>query len=283
MGNQMFQYALGRAMALRYDVPLKLDLTYLLDRTPRRNFVFRSYDLAVFNVKADIATSRDIPWRHRRYFGGRLGLLADSVRARLAAGKGRERNRGFDTSILTLGPNCYLAGYWQSPKYFSQYESQIREDFTLKSAIPPVVRAMKDEIEGTLALCVHVRRTDFVSNPHHHCVSPDYIYRGVEHLTRGLAGTHIYVFSDDLRWCEDTFTFQQPCQFVGNDLAGARAEWHLELMRSCKLFCISSSTFGWWAAWLCEYSDKRVVAPRQWSPNELGSAADLVPRDWMRL
>ena len=52
MGNQMFQYAFARALAERNGDFVVLDVAPLLDRTPRRNFVFRGYDLDIFNIDA---------------------------------------------------------------------------------------------------------------------------------------------------------------------------------------------------------------------------------------
>jgi len=60
MGNQMFQYAAARALSERHNTNLKLDLTFLLDRTPKKNFTFRDYKLYNFNIKEDFATSIDI-------------------------------------------------------------------------------------------------------------------------------------------------------------------------------------------------------------------------------
>ena len=50
MGNQMFQYAVGRSLAERRQTELKLDLTFLLNRLSRKNFIFRDYDLGIFNI-----------------------------------------------------------------------------------------------------------------------------------------------------------------------------------------------------------------------------------------
>jgi hypothetical protein len=60
LGNQMFQYALGRQLSTKYNTPLKLDLSFLLDRSPRENFTYRNYDLSIFNIKEDFTTKNDI-------------------------------------------------------------------------------------------------------------------------------------------------------------------------------------------------------------------------------
>ena len=72
MGNQMFQYAIGRALSIKYNVLLGLDLAFLLDRTPRTNFTFRNYDLDVFNINPFIVSQSKIPFIHR-IFRGKVG------------------------------------------------------------------------------------------------------------------------------------------------------------------------------------------------------------------
>jgi hypothetical protein len=48
LGNQMFQYAVGRELQRRNGGEFALDLTQLLDRFPRTNTVVRDYNLDIF-------------------------------------------------------------------------------------------------------------------------------------------------------------------------------------------------------------------------------------------
>ena len=48
LGNQMFQYALGRSVAETNDVKLYLDKAFLENRTPGFVNVFRDYELDLF-------------------------------------------------------------------------------------------------------------------------------------------------------------------------------------------------------------------------------------------
>jgi hypothetical protein len=54
LGNQMFQYAMGRALSLRYQANLRLDLYgFEFDKRYRRDF-----DLAHFNLPQGLETLR---------------------------------------------------------------------------------------------------------------------------------------------------------------------------------------------------------------------------------
>src|SRR5436190_426406 len=60
LGNQMFQYALGRRISLLHDVPLKLDLSWFETPELRRGMTPRDYELSHFNIAATQATPVDI-------------------------------------------------------------------------------------------------------------------------------------------------------------------------------------------------------------------------------
>jgi hypothetical protein len=68
LGNQMFQYAAGLRLAMRHSKILKLDLSFLLDRTPRENFAFRDFDLVIFDLPEEEATQSEAR-RFRRLAG----------------------------------------------------------------------------------------------------------------------------------------------------------------------------------------------------------------------
>ncbi len=60
LGNQMFQYAAARRLAAVHGTSIKLDLTFLLDRTPRADFTHRDYDLGIFNIVEEFASPAEV-------------------------------------------------------------------------------------------------------------------------------------------------------------------------------------------------------------------------------
>ena len=131
MGNQMFQYALGRALSIKNNVPLGLDLAFLLDRTPRSDFTFRNYDLDIFNINAEIVSQSKVSFLYKN-FKGKFGVYFDYLRRKFFKLSGVEKKLNFNPGILNMGSDIYLDGYWQSYKYFVDIEDIIRKDFALK-------------------------------------------------------------------------------------------------------------------------------------------------------
>src|ERR1043165_4163169 len=59
LGNQMFQYAAGRSLALRHGVKLKLDLKFL-ETSPAGKYTMRTIELFHFKVEAERANHTDL-------------------------------------------------------------------------------------------------------------------------------------------------------------------------------------------------------------------------------
>jgi hypothetical protein len=283
MGNQMFEYACARALALRNGTEVRLDLTYLLDRTPRfflqPHFVFRNYDLDIFSLPQDTKILR------RKYppFIGSVLIALDLFYHNIFKPKGTERQFQFDESILALGDGTYLDGKWQSEKYFAEYTDVIRKDFAQHDTLSPLSQKLADEIVSKNALCVHVRRGDFLKHTLFNTTDETYFTRAVEEISKRTSIEAIYVFSDDIEWCRQNLSFSYPTTFVGKEYSGPKSREQFYLMRQCKHFVIPNSTFSWWAAWLSENPDKVVVAPKKWFGDPSINTSDACPAEWVRI
>jgi|SRR3989344_5899153 len=284
MGNQMFQYALGRSLAIKNNVQLGLDLTFLLDRTHIPNFTFRDYQLCNFNIEANVVSKKDVPFLHRKYNLGIFMRYIDYIRRKLLPTSGKEKvGYHFDPVILNLGQNVYLEGWWQSYKYFVEYQNIIRKDFTLKNPPASNIQILGNEISNTNSLCIHIRRGDYVGNKHHEIIGKEYYNKGIEKIKSLTKIDKIYVFSDDIKWCEENIKFEFPTIFVGDEYAGEKDEGHMYLMSKCHYFIIANSSFSWWGAWLADYKDTIVIVPKQWFGDKSISSNDLIPPEWIRI
>jgi hypothetical protein len=114
--------------------------------------------------------------------------------------------------------------------------------------------------------------------------SVEYYRRAVELITSRTESPFFWVFSDDLKWCEENLSFINPKRLVFHQAVEGRMEWYLELMKRCRHFIIPNSTFAWWAAFLSS-SAENVVASLQWFQDEHSDdvARRIVPLSWLRL
>lgn len=177
LGNQMFQYAAARALALRLDSQLLFDIGDFEDYRKRK------YRLHYFDLPAAVAHRRDVD---RVVNPGRFMKLIDHL-LNCEWTYYREKGFTFDPAVLHLPDNIYLDGYWQSEKYFVDASATIRDEFAL-----PVPSATDDSIwlnriHDAVSVSVHVRRGDYVTEEHisavHGTCPPDY---RSWHLSAGL-------------------------------------------------------------------------------------------------
>lgn len=252
LGNQMFQYALGRVLAIKNNTELLLDLNYFKSK----NFTTRAYNLSTFNIKAKILQENKIPF-FIKYF---LPIFKK----------------------INWNKNIYLDGYFQSEKYFKEYTGVIREDFTLKEVSIKSESLIK-EIKNCNSVCMHIRRGDYIGNKFHPLQDISYYENGIKELEKNVKIDNIYIFSDDIVWCKENLQFNYNIMFVNKDDLGITDVEELWIMTLCKYFIIANSSFSWWGAWLSERVGKIVVCPQKWFADKNIDTSDLIPEDWIRL
>ena len=282
MGNQMFQYALGRHLSIKYNTDLVLDKDFLLDRTPKQDFVFRDYDLDIFNVREKFASDRVSKTYGINKASKRKNII-DKIITPPKLKYIKEERFEFDSLLFNIGDDVYLNGYWQSEKYFREVEHIIREDFTFKTGISEKANELGTKISNSNAVCINVRRGDFVNHPVLGSVDTEYYTSAFRYIEKEIISPVIYIFSDEIDWCKEHLKFDCESHYVSHEYAGKKFRDYFELMIKCKYFIIPNSTFAWWAAWLCTYPEKIVVAPKVWFKNSNWNYQDVVPENWIKI
>jgi len=303
LGNQMFQYAVGRALSLRWGVPL------LLDAGSYRPYSTRQYALGVFNIDAIVGpisqVEAGIP-RGRSMGRGLLQMLRKVARPAAAAmrrggGKSqlpavpgwaprapwavyREREGVRpDDALLESHPPLYLVGYWHDQRFFLEKADAVRRDFRLKAPLRPRAQSYRERIAGQPAsVSLHIRRGDYLR------IKPepgqlalcglDYYDRALKLLSSRLPEAKIFVFSDDIGWAKANLK-AGACSFVD----GCADYEEMFLMSCCRHNIIANSSFSWWGAWLNGNTEKMVIAPKQWVLGDDKAEKSPVPGDWHRV
>jgi len=288
LGNQMFQYALGLALAKRNKTKLLLDSVFLCDRFPRKNFTYRTFDLDVFALEprftalSKIANAIPVP-------GLWLGADLAFIKSRDFFGVQKivkEKNeQAFDPEILRSGDNLLLWGRWQNEKYFSEVADEVRAAFRFRHPFEGEAKALAEKIRSCNSVSLHVRRGDFASSAVVKDLMGDtnlsYYSRAARYIGERVKKPELFVFSDDIEWCKKNITVPFPATYATFTSEGPKASFHLHLMSLCKHNIIANSTFSWWGAWLNNNPGKIVIAPKQWYAD--GTKTDILPEKWIKL
>lgn len=280
LGNQMFQYAYGRNIALKNSCELKLDLSYYDGQEHRR------YCLNHFAIAASIATQAEIDELKQKHFS-----KANRLKRKLFNTKPyyiHEKNLEFDPRNLKTQKDAYVDGYWQSEKYFTDSANQIRADFQINSTPNLANETALAFIGSCNSVSLHIRRGDFatdkVLNKLHGICSANYYQKAVELIAGKVSDPVFIVFSDEIEWAKKSLRLGYKTEFINiND--GLNAHEDLRLMSSCRHHILANSSFSWWGAWLNQRIDKIVISPKTWFADTVLNAfsSSIIPKDWIRI
>ena len=260
LGNQMFQYAFGRATAVRNKTALKLHFTNALLNTPRE------FELDLFNITGSIATENDLnkmkivqnPMLNRVFYllDERFGIQFNShiITERVP--------HTFNKRYTKIPDNRYLQGYWSHSVYFEQISDILRKEFTPKKPLDKTNKKIVEQMRKTNSISLHVRRGDYITNKTGpRFVGIEYYKKTIDDMNSKVKDSTYFVFSDDIAWCKENLSSVLPNVVFIDHNTGRDSYKDLILMSNCKHNITANSTFSWWGAWLNPNKNKIIISP----------------------
>lgn len=284
LGNQMFQYAAGRSLALRNGCELQLDTSDFAAYTLHQGFELDTVfgiDLHRLDKKS---SDKLLGWRKHRFLNKLFDQLKviESLNLTIA----REPSFNYWPRWKYLQAPAYLLGYWQSERYFSEFEHEIRHDFRFHQDLDSESNRIAVALANTTSVSLHVRRGDYASNPKttalHGLCSPVYYSKAIEYLAHRINDLHLFIFSDDIPWVKANLPIEGHDHTYVSHNKGSDSWRDMQLMSLCQHHIIANSSFSWWGAWLNPSPNKIVVAPAKWFAKDIDTS-DLIPEPWIRL
>ena len=275
LGNQLFQYATGRAIAEKYNVPLKLDQSAFSE------YKLRNFDLDKFNLPVEIASETELAQLKPHGLVSRALQRLKPVSMRTYF---RERVVHYNKSIEKAGPNLYLKGYFQSEKYFNSIAGRLKTELVIKPEYLAKVTALANGLKNENSVSIHIRRGDYTSAAAasiHPLLTQTYYLKAIELITRKIPSPVFYFFSDDQEWTRQNLPVDNAVY-----VSGTLSKTHLEdfhLMSHCRHNIIANSSFSWWCAWLNDNPSKTVIAPNEWFTKGYQKVDDRIPGSWLKL
>lgn len=284
LGNQMFQYALGRKLAIENNTQLLLDLSFL--KTKASGYTQRNFELDVFNIHADILSDNELlkfNATHKNKFTRKLYKILPFLNNYKIV---REKGHHFQPNLLKINGNCLFYGFWQSEKYFTEIRDVLKNDFSPKNAPSEENQLIIQKISACHSVSLHVRRGDYVNlkdaNNFHGICGLDYYSQAIEHIKKNIDNPVFFIFSDDVNWCKENIQTEFPTYFVEHN-TGSNSFEDIRLMSLCKHNITANSSFSWWGAWLNGNPKKIVIAPKKWFKDTSVNTQDLIPENWQRI
>lgn len=282
LGNQIFQYAVGRKAAVFHGVPLYADLRHFSESS------LRDYQLHTFSSLAQPRTIGIWEDLSNKVVSITDATRTDSAHTRepLFFGLARERKQRFNKRFLALPRQTTLRGYFQSWRYLVGQEDDLANELRMLSKPTPWFRSQTGILKDLGPfVAVHIRLGDYLLDPNFGHLTDYYFHAGFERL--GIDSPQVVVFSDEPSRAAGlpfiTSLGKKNVLFIESPESSTPVE-SLNLMALAQHMIISNSTFGWWGAWLAQRNHGgSVIVPTPWLASTESHDNDLIPSTWLRL
>lgn len=271
LGNQMFQYALYERLKL-LDKRVYADISFYTTTKSHNGYelenifkidIYKKYNF----IKEKVFQNKKIMKKIRKFYKSKVINQNDVF---------------YDECILEK--YIIFDGYWQSEKFFKDIESTIRRIFTFPEIIETENIEIKNKIESTNSVAIHIRRGDYIENTIlSSLASVKYYEDAIEYIKNEIKNPIFFIFSDDIKWCKENLKIKEQVYYIDWN-KGKNSYRDMQLMSLCKHNIIPNSSFSWWGAWLNKNLDKIVIAPEVWFRKETNYRyEDIVPENWIKM
>ena len=177
--------------------------------------------------------------------------------------------------------NKLVFGYFGSEKFFEYIKEEIKNDFKLNIPLSNKNQKFLKEIQNSNSIALSIRRGDYTSQDISHfflVCEKSYYEEAIKVAQDEIKDSRFVVFSDDIEWAKENIQFPKDKNKVLYEDKENEVLETFYLMKNCKNFIISNSTFHWWAQYLSENKTKKVYAPSIW--NNERTALNIYLKNW---
>lgn len=276
LGNQLFQYTSGYALAKRLNQKLVFDPSFTANMTAR------GYKLPLLQVDTDeVIYTEQLPQKVNRlknlYINKACRVLNISKHNCGKFVYWLETRDEWQPDFFTIQvENLYVDGYFQSEEYFKQYRAELLKQIQPKYEPEDEYLKVLNDIQKCNSVAVHVRRSDFKKDncKFHYLLDERYYQNAIQKIRLEVENPVFFWFSDDMDWVKKHIGEGEDFRFVCIRTAHGDID-DMMLMRNCRHIITANSTFSWWAAWLNENKDAiRIV------PSKPYGMDGMIPKNW---
>ena len=293
LGNQLFEYAYTRYLQYLYEQRGKKEViminTYYID-----HFDFRKVSLQNFKLNDNVHFFESSQQKQNMNAFKRNVILANGLdmipwkilktkkplgeeKFLKRAKKGMYYTYTSQTeykSVISEKKDKFVFGCFQGEANFKPIANIIKNELEIKTPANEANTNMLHQINSCNSVCLHVRRGDYLDEKWKNLqvCTFEYYNKAINEILKSESNPVFFVFSnthEDIEWIKKNYCFKncvndKKLNMIYVDLSNPDYE-ELRLMKSCKHFILSNSTFSWWAAYLAQDNEKKVLVPERWN------------------
>jgi hypothetical protein len=302
LGNQMFQYAYARSLAIKNKTGLVIDTSWYSNISTKDTP--RVFLLDKFNINATVLNTTSQTESGSGSASAKQSLLS-KIWSKLMRKLSNQSDYVYYDKLANLKDSSIVEGYWNTDKYFRDFRDTLSKELALKNPLSPAGLSKKTWIDeqvsqGKYLILIHTRRGDYATNQYankfHGLIDSKYYKSAVQRIISDYSylnkeNTTFVISGDDMTWAkENVMNLINNSGFNSYILSDAQVPDYEEihLMSLCHHFIIANSTFSWWPAWLSHSArdagiKKIVIAPKHWVANPKVDTSDVLPEDWIKI
>ena len=284
LGNQMFIYAASKALAVRNNTVLGLDTVtgFKYDHLYKRKI-----EITFFNIDNKQACRfKSFNYPFGRYIRKASEVIERNILYPAQKILIEKNSNSFDGDMIKLKcKEIYMEGYWQSEKYFSNIEQQLRNEFVFNTELfSQETLEEAERIKNTFgnSVSVGIRRYQevptFGRNESGGVLSKNYYLNLIEKIASENENARFFIFCEDAEWIKSEFKELSYKNYIISPKNGPYSSLEdMYLFSLCQTHIISNSSFYWWGAWLSNPQKKIVYAPDNFVNK------DTIPSGWIKV
>lgn len=287
--NQMFQYAIWKAIVTKNNSDLFLDLSQL---SSWKDSV-RECELDLLNTKYTIYNKNEINFSYesKKFMNFYIKKIFWKFPYKII----QERKLiniiwdklnintwwyNFHPKFLETKDDSYLIWFFQSYKYFENIKKEIIKDFSPKNDVSWKNKELLESLRWKTTCSIHVRRWDYSWWYHGFCPL-EYYNKAISTIKNKFKKVAFLVFSNDIMRCKKNFIGDA---YIFVDWNSWKESYRdMILMSKCSHNIIANSSFSWWWGFLNQNKNKIVIAPKRWLNVNFIDTKDLIPNEWLCL
>ncbi len=267
LGNQMFEYALYYSFQKKGCIS-KIDLSQY-----KKEVTHNGYELErIFGVNGKYASA--LEKRKWKLISKLLYLFFGKPY------KEKPSQQYLYNPKVSKIRNGFLKGYWQTEKYFSQIELELRKKFIFPKLEGKGNIDVAQKIIANKSVSLHIRRGDYLFGGRDCSLSINYYQKAIDYINKHVDNPCFFIFSDNIEWARENIKIINANYIDWNKKNESYVD--MQLMSMCSHNIIANSSFSWWGAWLNNNKNKIVIAPEKWMP-DINTEINLLPENWIKI
>ena len=284
LGNQMFIYAVSKALAVKNNTELALDTITGF----KYDYLYkRKIEITFFNINYKQAGRlKSFNYPLGRYIRKASKMIERNVLYPAQKILIEKNSNSFDLDLINVKcKEMYMEGYWQSEMYFSDIEKELRNEFVFDTKLfskETLEEAEKIKNTSGNSVSVGIRRYQevptFGRNESGGVLSKNYYLNLIQKIASENENAQFFIFCEDIEWIKSEFkelSYQIYIISPKNGLYSSIEDMYLFSL--CQTHIISNSSFYWWGAWLSNPEKKIVYAPDNFMNK------DTIPSGWIKV